>query len=260
MYEKRRNEMPRYPEIRKVLKYRTPEDIEAILESANIDPEYMEDFLSTLGNVGKSVAGALPSILPVVGTVVGTAYGGPVGGAVGGALGGSLGGSLGGAQRPGQPPPTQMPSYPVTPQIPGALPPAAQLLQAIFQPAVLQALIAMLMGQAGAPNIKVGNTSASPGAFTNMISVLADQASAEYNAAVAASGKTIPPYLVDFAGEVQGDIAVPEYRASRLLEMLQEDDFEQDEYYREDSSELRQLDDWVYEEMELTRLYSYYEA
>lgn len=246
-----------YPEIREVLshEYRRPEDIETILESANIDPEYLENFLSTLGDVGRRVVGALPSILPVAGTVVGTAFGGPVGGAVGGALGSTAGGVLAGGQRPGQPPQLQMPPQPVTPQIPGAQP-AVALLQTIFNPAVLQALIAMLLGQAGARNIPVGNASAPPGAFMNMISVLANQASAEYNAAVAASGESIPGYLRDFAGEVQGDIAVPEYRAGVLLQKLQEADLEQAEYYREDSSERQQLDDWVYEEMELAQLYS----
>ncbi|MGH8625332.1 MAG: hypothetical protein ACREYC_08705, partial [Gammaproteobacteria bacterium] len=80
-----------------------------------------------------------------------------------------------------------------------------------------------------------------------MISTLANQAAAEYNAAVAANGETIPEYLLDFAGQVQGDIAVPEYRAQRLFQMLQETDFEQDGYYREDVSELQQLDDRVSE-------------
>lgn len=258
-----------YPEIRKVLgpdyRRRPAEDIEAILESANIDPEYMEDFLSTLGNIGRTVVGALPSIVPVAGTVLGTAIGGPMGGAIGGALGSAAGGALAGGQRPAQLPQPQMPSQPVTPQLAGASPAAAQLLQIIFRPEVLQALIAMLMtgifgGQAGARNIPVGNTSAPPGAFTNMISVLANEASAEYNAAVAANGETVPRYLRGFAREVQDDIAVPEHRARMLRETLQEADLQQDEHYREDPSELRQLDDWVNEELELAQLYSDYGA
>ncbi len=118
----------------------------------------------------------------------------------------------------------------------------------------------MLLGQGGARNIPVGNASAPPGAFTNMISALANQASAEYNAAVAANGETIPEYLRDFAGGVQADIAVPEERARVLYGILQEADVEQDEYYREDPSELQRLDDWVYEEMELAELYSDYGA
>jgi hypothetical protein len=246
-----------YREVREVLhpKYRnrSPEDVEAVLESANINAEVMEDFLATVGDFGKKVAGAL---LPVAGTALGTAYGGPVGGAAGGAVGSALGGALAGGQTPGQPPQQQMPSQPVTPQLPGASPAAWQLLQMIFRPELLQALAAMCMGRTGAPNIPVGNASASPGAFTNMISALADQASAEYNAAMAADGESIPSYLLNFAGEVQGDIMDPEYRALRLREMLQEADFDQEQYYREDDSELQQLDEWVYEDMELARLYS----
>jgi hypothetical protein len=150
-----------------------------------------------------------------------------------------------------------MPPQPVTPQMPGVPPAAAQLLQTIFRPEVLQALIAMLMGQAGRQNIPVGpaNTPVSLGAFTNMLEVMANQASAEYNATVGANGETIPEYLLDFSGAVQGDIAVPEYRAQRLAEMLQET-----EYDREDSSEPQQLENWVYDEMELGQLYSDYGA
>lgn len=129
-----------YPEIRGVFgpQYRNlpPEDIEAILENANIDPEYMENFLSTLGNIGRSVVSALPSILPVAGTVLGTAVGGPVGGAIGGSLGTAAGGALSGGRLTGQPPrapqvtppgsqPLQMPPQPVTLQTPGTSPAAA---------------------------------------------------------------------------------------------------------------------------------------
>jgi hypothetical protein len=153
-----------------------------------------------------------------------------------------------------------MQPQPVAPQMAGAQPAAAQLLQTIFRPEVLQALIAMLMGQAGRQNIPVGpaNTPVPLGAFTNMLGVMANQASAEYNATVGANGETIPRYLRDFTGEVESDIAVPEYRARVLFEMLQEADREEDEYHREDPSELRQLNDWVSEEMELAQLYSNY--
>lgn len=269
-YESYSTDTDPYPEIREILDPRyerlPPEDIEAILENANIDPEYMENFLSNLGKVGGIVGPALPA----VGTAVGAVYGGPAGAAIGRTGGLAAAGALGGTQRPGQPPPapqTPPPGIQPAAQIPGAPPAADQLLRVICHPETLKALIIMLLaqagvGQAGARDVPVGpaNTPVPPGAFTNMISTLANQASAEYNAAVAANGESIPEYLLDFAGQVQGDIAVPEYRAERLCKMLQEADYKQDEYYREDVSEVQQLDDWVSEEMALVQLYSDYAA
>jgi hypothetical protein len=264
-----------YPRTREALgpAYRklSPEGIEALLESANIVAEDMEGFLDDLGNLGKSVAGALPSILPVAGTVIGTAYGGPAGGALGGLAGQAAGGAIGTAlgrpssPRPAPTPSMPQPAQPAPSQIQGPPPAAGKALQAMFNPAMLQALIAMLMGQvvgpqAGQQKIPVGaNTAASPDAFTNMLSVLLNQASAEYRAAAATSGEAYPPYLLDYAGEPQGDLAVPEFRAQKLFELLQEADFGQDEAYREDSPELPALNDQFYDELELAQFLSDYE-
>lgn len=245
-----------------------PEQLEQIFEGTlggEVYPEDLEDFWGTLKNIGGAVSKALPQVLPVAGTVVGTAFGGPLGGALGGALGSAAGGALGpsaGGGTPAQRPSQMAPS--TTPPMPVGSPATAQLLQAMFNPKMLQALMAMLMGQAGRRNIPVGNTQAPVGAFTNLLSVLANQAAAEYNAIAPTRGGS-PRYFEDFAGEATGDPAVAEHRAAALWELLQETSLEQRRSYagdsrrrayREDERELdeRELDDQFYDAMDLTEL------
>src|SRR5262245_20102539 len=97
--------MPRYEEVRKVLAapYRnmSAEQIEYMMESYNVNAEDMENFLSTLGNIGRSVVSALPQVLPAALPLVGTAIGGPVGGMLGSVAGQALGSALGPRQPAG---------------------------------------------------------------------------------------------------------------------------------------------------------------
>jgi hypothetical protein len=261
-----------YIEIREILAppyHKLPsKDIEQMLERADISAEDLENFLGTLKDIGRGVVNVLPQVLP--GAIQGATAGAALGpwGALGGALLGGLGGALGGGQRPGQPtpPPQVAPQMPL-PQMPGTPPAAAQLLTTMFHPQVLQALMAMLLGQIGRQNIPVGATQVPVGAFTNALGVMANQAATEYNAAVTASGGNVPAYLVGFAGEVSGDPALPEYRAARLMELLQEADREQ---YRPDSEDVFRryahaedapdISDEIYDELELAELYSDYET
>ena len=114
-------------------------------------------------------------------------------------------------------------------------PAAAQLLQAALRPEMLQALMAMLMGQAGRRSIPVGNTMVPVGAFANMLDVLAKEAAAEYNAVVAARGEDLRPYE-DFVESV-GDPALTEDRAHALWELLKASDSEQAHAYADGSNE-----------------------
>ncbi len=211
------------------------EDIEALFESYNLSAEDMEGFFDTLKDIGKAVVSAAPAILPVAGTVVGSAFGGPIGGALGGALGRAAGGAIGQATAPrtqtsapaasGIPPGSQIPGAPQSP--PGAAPTASQLMQTMFRPETIQALMSMLLGQLGRSNVTVGSSSVPNAAFTNMLSTMANQAQAEYNAACPSAREGLPEYLRDYAGEAVGDPAVAEHRARALWEMLQETDVEQ---------------------------------
>lgn len=281
---------PSYEAVRGVLAYPyrnlPPRDLEAILGNANISAEDMENFLQTLGNIGRSVVGALPQVLPTVLPVVGTALGGPLGGAAGAALGGVVGSLLGPGQQqqgprpapqPQQQGPRPAPQQPSAPPLLGGAPPAAsQLLTTLLRPETLQALISMLMGPAGRSTIPVGNTPVPVGAFTNLLGVLANNAAAEHDALVAASstaaGQGVPRYLENYAGEVQGDPALPEYRAEVLLNILQEAELERarparralsagyyDEDYGEDYEDAPDSDEQFYDSLDLGELYTHYE-
>lgn len=270
--------MPRYTEVRKVLSApysgMSPDQIERMMESYNVNAEDMEDFLSTLGNIGRGVVSALPAALPLVGTV----FGGPLGGMLGGVAGQALG-SLVPGQRPapGHPQPAipqpgqPMPAAPG--QVPGGSPAAGQLLQMIFRPETLQALISMLLGQAGRPSVPVGNTQVANGGFANLLSVLANQAAAEHNAISRGyTGEDIPGYMQSYAGEAYGDRdpAIPEHRAAALLELLQESEIEQSEgdkslrprqrsSFQEVAETDEGIDEALYDEMDLNELYAEYE-
>jgi len=220
-----------YPGLREVLAppYRNlpAENIEALFESYDLSAEDIEGFFDFLKDAGKAIVGVAPSILPVAGTVLGTAFGGPAGAALGGTLGKLAGGAISKATAPRPSSAPRAAPGPQTPQPPpGASPAAGQLMQTMFRPETLQALMSMLMGQLGRSNVKVGSTPVPVGAFTNLLGVLANQAQAEYNSANPGARVGIPEYLIDFAGEAIGDLAVAEHRANALLEMLQESDEE----------------------------------
>jgi hypothetical protein len=214
--------MPQYPELRKVLggPYRgmPAQQIESMMEDYNLNAENMENFLSTLGDIGRGIVRALPQVLPAALPIAGSVLGGPLGGMLGGMAGQALGSALGprppatplpaGPQPAGGQGPAAGGSMPVP--MPGGSPAAGQLLQTIFRPETLQALISMLMGQAGRTSIPVGNTQVPLGGFANAIGVLANQAAAEYNAAsLRYTGETLPRYLENYAGESYGDPSVP---------------------------------------------------
>jgi hypothetical protein len=261
--------MQRYAEVRKVLAppYRnmSSEQIERMMESYNVNAEDMENFLSTLGNIGRSVVSALPQVLPAALPLVGTAIGGPVGGAIGGIAGQALGSVLG--RQPGGARPPVGPGMPL-PQMPGGSPAAGQLLQTIFQPQMLQSLVSMLLGQAGRQNIPVGRTQVPAPAFANLLGVLANQAASEASAAAAqdVGGESVPRYLQNYAGEAVGDPAIPEHRAYALLELLQEAQAEQDESHnnrtdsaRESWYSVPELDEAYFDELELSEMYGEYD-
>lgn len=117
-------------------------------------------------------------------------------------------------------PQTAVPMPAPQPIAPGSLSSAAQLMGTLLTPQMLQALLALLLGQAGQRSVLVGNTEVPIGAFPNLLSTLANQAAAEYNASTYNAGEDVPRYLMDADGEFVVDPAIPEQRAAVLLEML----------------------------------------
>ena len=209
-----------------------PEQVEWVVEGTlGVSTEDLEDFWGSLKSVGGAVSKALPGIAS--GALTGATTGAALGpwGALGGAV---VGGTLGGVSQPGGPPPrtpmppTHAPRAPLAPSPAApplaASPAAAQLLQAALRPEMLQALMAMLMGQAGRSSVPVGNTAVPVGAFANLLGVLANEAAAEYNAVVSARGEGVRPYE-DFV-ETVGDPALPEDRARALWQLLKDADGE----------------------------------
>lgn len=240
-----------FPELRKCLapEYRhlPTEYIEQIIEQSfgeGVSPEDVESFFSDLGSfaskAAKTVGKALPAVLPVAGTVVGTAFGGPLGGALGGALGSVAGSAVGSAVqgkkvlpalkksiRPALGGVAQAAGGAIQRAIPGAAGGAAsQLLNILAQPKVMQGLQSMAVGQLGNQAIPIAGTQVPVGAIANLIGSLANQAAAEQQAFYYET-EAIPAYLLNSEGYPIVDPAVPEQRAAALLNLLQQENYQQ---------------------------------
>jgi len=237
--------------------------IEKVVSAQGLEARAIEDFWSDLGNVA---AAALPIVGSVVGSIVpgvGTAIGGGIGALAGGALHAAIGSGQQQPAPPAQPPaiPAALPFPPAVgpvigtlnpiqyggspavgfpPQFPGTAPAAtsqqsaAQLLQLILKPQFLQALLQMVLGSAGSPNVTVpatltpsgasasGSTAIPVSAFTNLLSTLATQASEAYNAerAISLSAGTFHYGASPWGSSV--DVASNEHRAAALWNLLSE--------------------------------------
>jgi hypothetical protein len=124
----------------------------------------------------------------------------------------------------------------------------------------------MLMGNAGRPTVPVRNTAVPVEAFTNLIGVLANQATTEYQAMTAGREAIVPRYLMNAEGEFVVDPAVPEQRAGRLLELIGEAARQEaltgrraaGRFHAETVQELR--DEENYYLLELAEIYTSYEG
>src|SRR4029077_10300483 len=104
---------------------------------------------------------------------------------------------------------------------------AVRLLMWLLQhPALLQSVLGQVLGQAGQGAVPVGSQGAAApfGAFMNTLSVVANQAAAEAESAIAVeSAEEIPEYLRDARGNLLcADPALPESRAEALLAQLRD--------------------------------------
>ena len=182
---------PPYHAVRAMLReeYRDaePEVIESILDERfpGVAPEYVEDFSSWLRNAGQTVSQYAPGV--VQGAAQGAAAGSVAGpwGALIGALGGGALSALQGPQPSPRPAPAPAPT-PGASQVPGPAPvgaagnPAAQLLGLLNNPAVLQAVMSIAMGQAGSPTVQAGGQQIPVGNVLNTLGSLVNRAAAEY--------------------------------------------------------------------------------
>ena len=218
-----------------------------------------ESFDDVLRTVGQGAQTALPGVVQgaSMGAAAGP-WGALIGGVAGGAL--SLATSSGAQGRAPSPPPrapTPPPTYapppprpampqpaapppvmtagptprppapaPVMPTPPAPSPapdsqnPAAQLLWAMRDPRMLQAVASLVAGPVGRQQVPVGGSSAPPAAFLNLLNVLATQAG---DRADTYTEVTSDAYLRDAEGEYAWDVVNPEARARALLAHLRQD-------------------------------------
>ncbi len=175
------------------------EELEAALRLHGVDAEGLNDFIGGLSQVGSQIGQRLPAITQ--GAVQGASMGAVAGpyGALLGALGGAVAGGVTAPSQPAAPParasqpsaqpapqpaPPQPPAQPVTPATPapsaGGSAAAQQILALLADPRVVQALVAMALGSAGARTVDVSGTPVPVAAVPATLSTLANQAASEY--------------------------------------------------------------------------------
>lgn len=207
-----------------------------------------------LGGTGGALASSGKGPARDVGGVISTGLG--VAGSLGG--GGGLGalGSFGAALASPRVSAGGPPSGAVVPPVATGSPAAGQLLNLLGQPQVQQALMSMMMGALGRQNVQVGSTPVPVGAFSNLLGMLANRASAESNAMQSTESEAVPEYLTSENGELRCDIANPEARADVLWELLQENyrsDLESDAGEFENTDESMENDEF-YDALELAEM------
>jgi hypothetical protein len=146
----------------------------------------------------------------ISGATTGAALG-PAGAAAGALGGAALDGLAATPQRPTAAGLASAPS-----PIAGGSSAAAKLLGALVCPQTLQALLSMVIGQAGAPTVGVGDLQVPVAAFANMLGALGGQAAREYDEVMyTEDGEGEAAYAVGAA-----DPADPLMRAETLAGML----------------------------------------
>jgi hypothetical protein len=194
---------------------------------------FFDDLGHTFGGIGRAVGNVASQAAPVLAKVAPSVLSGVAGGAalgplgmVGGGLAGLLGGLLGSGAPGSQRPPAGVPAGPagVVGQLAGSASgllgggagstgAIGQLLAALGSPTVQQGLNSMLLGPAGNRTVPTPGGSAVPvAAITNLLSLLANRASSEW--------ESMAPFgEADYISEGI-DTASPEARAAWLYGQL----------------------------------------
>lgn len=209
---------------------RPVEELAEALESEIADLSEAERYAfdQALKTIGSGAQTALPGV--VQGASTGAALG-PWGALVGGLAGGATSLASGAVRKPRttprprpvmSAPQTTPPTVSTAPAAVTTMPPslggnpAAQLLAVIQNPTTLQALAALVAGPSGLTQVPVGNTTAPPGAFLNLLTTLATQAATQVPPTAAGHDA----YLRGADGEYAWDTPSPEARAQALLTQL----------------------------------------
>lgn len=235
------------------------EDLEQIVDSAisELPADTAEDFMKSLGSVGKTVGSTLQRAAPGIaqGAATGATVGGPWGALIGAGAGlasGVLGGQ-GKAARPAAPAaaagvPTAAPGATVTsapPALPTGQAAAAALLGLLQNPTVQQALRSQVLGAAGSQQVAAPSGTELPRAAINgLLAQLLANASEGLPESESISEQS---YLLGESGEYLVDPASPEQQAALVLSRLQSP---RRPWFRSDSGETAdETVEWIGEEL-----------
>ena len=206
-------------------------DLEQIVDAsmAELSSEAAENFLKTLGSIGKAAAPVLQRLGP--GVAQGAASGAMVGGPWGALIGAGAGvasGLLGGqakAPRPsaapavGVPPAAPGPAGPsATPGLPSGQAAAGTLLDLLQNPTVQQALLSQVLGTSGAQQVATPSGTSVPRAAIN--SLLAQLLANATESLPEAESIAEQSYLQGVDGEYLIDPASLEQQAALVLSQI----------------------------------------
>lgn len=192
------------------LQQATPTEIRAALAVEGIDADAAEDFLSSLGHAASAIGSAVAPRLPdIIQGAIGGAQSGMAAGPYGALIGALGGGLAGGLKAPGSAPPAGAAPAPGAPSAASALMgaggggAAGSLLGLLTQPQVMQGLMAMLAGNAGAKSVPVAGQQVPPAALANMVAEYAHAAAAEWEEKYGAPEAATLPGLSESADEAE---------------------------------------------------------
>lgn len=273
------DEYTRYPHLRQVMDPRiaalSDEQIEDLFESAfgeGVTPAEYEEFFGGIGRALSGAATAVGRAAQKAAPIATTAFGGALKGAASGAalgpwgaLGGAVLGGTGAALQRHGPAGARGVGGLLSGVVgtagslagPGGLagglgglaatlgarsPAAAQLMNVLRNPAIIQALGALASGRNPAIPVGAAGTRVPANAFAGLLSALGREAEAE-SEAFATGPVGAPAYLVGESGEFVVDPRDPDQRAGRLLQLLNEEEWaDADDEAAEDEIEWEEVD------------------
>ncbi len=234
------------------------EDLEEIVDSAvsGLSESTAEDFMKTLGSLGKAVGPTLQRAAPSIakGAATGATVGGPWGALIGAGAGLASAALSGKGKPPATAPPIAAPrvppavlgtsGMPAPPALPTGQGAAATLLGLIQNPTIQQALLSQVLGSAGAEQVRSASRASLPrGAINNLLTQLLANATEGLPESESISEQS---YLRGESGEFLVDPASPEQQAALVLSHLQS---ARPARIHSDSGEFTGMGEWMSEEL-----------
>jgi hypothetical protein len=234
------------------------EDLEQVVDTSTsgMPAGIAEDFMKSLGSLGRAVAPTLQRAVPGIaqGATTGASVGGPWGALIGAGAGltSSALSSQGRPSRPAAPAPavpvpppaTGLPETPAPPALPTGQAAAATLVGLLQNPTVQQALMSQVLGAAGKQQFPVASGASLPrGAINSLLTQLLANAT---EGLVESESISEQSYLQGESGEYLVDPASPEQQAAVVLSHLQSDAAE----FQPDSGEFMEAVEWMMEEFD----------